>query len=300
MISTRHEVFMEVAQLLSFSKASQVLYMTQPAISKHIKALEIQYKTSLFNRKGHSIALSDAGRLLYNRLSEAKKIQSQLEYELSTLTDVFQAKGQLKLGASTTVALYILPKILSAFHQKYPEIKISLLNRNTENIINALENQQIDMGIVEARTKTSTLLYDPFLSDEVVAVCSSRSSIAEKKYINVADLKNYPVALREHGSGTLAALKQALSKHKIKLSDLQVGVRLGGTEALKNFLREDDCLGFLPRRSLLREIRDQELVMVNINGLVIRREFFFIQRHGANSMRLNKTFITFAKRYYNK
>lgn len=300
MISTRHEVFMEVARLLSFSKASQVLYMSQPAISKHIKALELQYKTSLFDRKGRAIVLSEAGRVLYNRVSEAKKIQGQLEYELSTLTDVFKAKGQLKLGASTTVALYILPKVLSAFHQKYPEIKISLLNRNTENIINALENQQIDVGIVEARTKTSTLLYEPFLSDEVVAVCSSRSSIAEKDYINVADLQNYPIALREHGSGTLAALKQALSKHKIKLSDLQVGVRLGGTEALKNFLREDDCLGFLPRRSLLREIRDRELVMINIKGLVISREFFFIQRHGANSMGLNKSFISFAKRLYNQ
>jgi DNA-binding transcriptional LysR family regulator len=299
MISARHEVFIEVANNLSFSKASQVLFMSQPAISKHIKALEEKYKTNLFDRTGNTIHLSEAGKLLYSRLMEAKKIQNQLEFELSTLNDALKAKGQLKLGASTTVALYILPKILSAFHQKYPDVKISLLNRNTETIVTALIEQDIDVGIVETQTKTSAIQYHPFMSDEVVAVCSSKSPIAQKRNIPVEEIKNFPVALREQGSGTLTALKQALGKHKIKLSDLKVGIRLAGTEALKNFLKEDDCLGFLPRRSLRKELRDGELVLVDITGLHIRREFFFIQRHGADNSGLNKAFINFAKTYYN-
>jgi DNA-binding transcriptional LysR family regulator len=300
MISTRHEVFIEVANHLSFSKASQVLFMSQPAISKHIKALEEKYRTTLFDRTGKNIRLSEAGKILFRQLMEAKKIQNQLEYELSTLTDDFKAKGQLKLGASTTIALYILPKILSAFHQKYPDVKISLLNRNTETIVTALIDQEIDVGIVEAKAKTSAIQYDPFMSDEVVAVCSSKSAIAQRRNIAVEEIKNFPIALREQGSGTLTALKQALGKNKIKLSDLKVGVRLAGTEALKNFLKEDDCLGFLPKRSLLKELRDEELVLVDIKGLSIRREFFFIQRHGANNSGLNKAFITFAKSYHNK
>lgn len=300
MISARHEVFIEVANHLSFSKASQVLFMSQPAISKHIKALEEKYKTSLFDRKGNSVHLSEAGKLLYSRLMEAKQIQNQLEFELSTLNDALNAKGQLKLGASTTVALYILPKILSAFHHKYPDVKISLLNRNTEGIATALIEQEIDIGIVEARTKASAIQYHPFMSDEVVAVCSSRSPIAQKRSVSVEELKNFPVALREQGSGTLTALKQALGKYKIKLSDLKVGVRLAGTEALKNFLKEDDCLGFLPKRSLFKELRDGELVLIDIAGLNIRREFFFIQRHGADNSGLNKAFINFAKSYHNR
>src|SRR3981081_56867 len=121
MLSTRHEIFMEVASNLSFSKASRVLFISQPAISKHIKALEDYYKVALFERKGNAIELSTAGKLLYERLKEAKNIQSLLEYELSTLKDRLQAKGQLKLGASTTVALYIIPKIISGFHQKHPQ-----------------------------------------------------------------------------------------------------------------------------------------------------------------------------------
>src|SRR5438067_13006624 len=101
MISTRHQVFIEVAANLSFSRAAQILFISQPAISKHIKALEKQYKTNLFERKGQSIQLSEAGKLLYSRLTEVMKIQNQLEFELSTLKDGLEAKGQLKLGAST-------------------------------------------------------------------------------------------------------------------------------------------------------------------------------------------------------
>ena len=296
MLSTRHEIFMEVAANLSFSKASEILFISQPAISKHMKALEAFYKTTLFERSGNAIQLTKGGHLLLTRLKEAKKIQNQLEFELSVLKDHLKAKGQLKLGASTTVALYIIPKILSAFHQKYPEVKISLLNRNTDTITKALIDQDIDIGIVEGKTKKSTILYQPFITDEVVAVCSAKSPIAKKKIITIPEIQHYPVVLREQGSGTLAALKYNLEKNGIKLSSLNVNVRLAGTEALKNFLREDNCLGFLPKGSILKELRDGDLVAIKIEKFQIIRDFFFIQRHGTDNNELNKAFIRFCKK----
>lgn len=295
MLSTRHEIFIEVATNLSFSKASEVLFISQPAISKHIKALEAFYKTTLFERKGNAIELSKGGTLLLSKLKEAKKIQNQLEFELSVLNDQLKAKGQLKLGASTTVALYIIPKILSAFHQKYPEIKISLLNRNTDTIIKALADQDIDIGIVEGKKKNSAILYQPFATDEVIAVCSAKSPIAKKRSLTVPEIKNYRVVLREQGSGTLAALKYNLEKNGVKLSELNVNVRLAGTEALKNFLREDNCLGFLPKGSVTRDLENGELVTVKIENFQIIRNFFFIQRHGTDTNELNKAFIRFCK-----
>jgi DNA-binding transcriptional LysR family regulator len=295
MLSTRHEIFIEVASNLSFSKASEVLFISQPAISKHMKSLEAFYKTTLFERRGSTIHLTQGGILLLNRLKEAKKIQNQLEFELSVLKDLLKAKGQLKLGASTTVALYIIPKTLSAFHQKYPEIKISLLNRNTDTILKALVDQDIDIGIVEGKKKKPTILYLPFMTDEVVAVCSAKSPIAKKSFLSISEIKNYPVVLREQGSGTLAALKDVLEKNGIKLSDLNVTVRLAGTEALKNFLIQDTCLGFLPKGAILRELRDGDLVAVKIEKFQISREFFFIQRHGMENNELNKVFTRFCK-----
>jgi DNA-binding transcriptional LysR family regulator len=296
MLSTRHEIFLEVASNLSFSKAGEVLFISQPAISKHMKALESFYKTTLFERKGNAIQLTKGGHLLFNRLKEARKIQDQLEYELSILKDHLKAKGQLKLGASTTVALYIIPKILSAFHQKYPEVKISLLNRNTDTITKALIDQDIDIGIVEGKRKNSTILYQPFIKDEVVAVCSAKSPIAKKRVLTIQEFQNYPIVLREQGSGTLAALKYNLEKNGIKLSGLNVKVRLAGTEALKNFLREDTCLGFLPKGSILKELRDGDLVALKIEKFQIIRDFFFIQRHGTDNNDLNKAFIRFCKK----
>jgi DNA-binding transcriptional LysR family regulator len=295
MLSVRHEVFMEVAGQLSFSRAAETLFISQPAISKHIKALEQHYKASLFERKGNGILLTAAGRILHDRLLQAKSIQQQLEFEISTVQSRLKAKGQLKLGASTTVALYIIPKVLSAFHQKYPDVKISLLNRNTDTIVQALLNKDIDVGIVEGNKKINAIHYQPFMTDEVIAVCSARSPIAKKQSLQMEDLKQLPVALREQGSGTLAALKASLLQHSIKITQLQVGIRLAGTEALKNFLKEDNCLGFLPQRSLRKELRDGELVAIKIEGLHIIRDFYFIQRQGAANEGLSKTFINFAK-----
>src|SRR4029078_5188345 len=102
MLSIRHEVFIDVANHLSFLKAAEILFISQPAISKHIKTLEQYYKTTLFDRSGNSIVLTNAGRLLYNHLLKAKAIQKQLEFDISTINSQLKAKGQLKLGASTT------------------------------------------------------------------------------------------------------------------------------------------------------------------------------------------------------
>lgn len=135
------------------------------------------------------------------------------------------------------------------------------------------------------------------MTDEVVAVCSAKSPIAKKKFLTIKDLQQYPIVLREQGSGTLEALKYNLEKSAVKISDLKVSVRLAGTEALKNFLREDTCLGFLPKGSILKELRDGDLVAVKIEKFKIIRDFFFIQRHGTDTNELNRTFIKFCKNH---
>lgn len=295
MLSTKHEIFYQVALNLSFSKASQLLFISQPAVSKNIKALETYYKILLFEREKNNIKLTEAGQILYNQIKEAKRIESLLEYQLSIIHNKANAKGDLNLGASTTVALYFLPKILSKFHHEFSNININLLNRNTDTIIKALLSEDIDIGIVEGRKKNSSIVYKPFLSDEVVAVCSKESFIASKKSIKINEITTLPIVLREQGSGTLESLKENLKLHNIKVSDLNVSVRLSGTEALKNFLKEDTCLGFLPKGAIIREIETGELHVVKIEGLKIFRDFYFIQRRGSENNDINKVFIRFCQ-----
>jgi DNA-binding transcriptional LysR family regulator len=300
MLSFSHEVFYQVASQLSFSKAADTLFISQPAISRHIKSLEQQYHISLFERKGNSITLTEEGALLLEHVKKAKELQRQMEFDVTAFAGQQQAKGSLVIGASTTVALYVIPKILSAFHQKYPHIKLRLVNRNSENILKALLDHEIDFGIMEGKNKISSARYQFFMSDEVIPVCSAKSGLAKQKKIQLTALKDTPVALRERGSGTLTAVLDALDKHKISMNELKAGITLGGTEALKNFLLNDTCLGFLPLRSVAKQLKTGELVRLSIPGLHITRDFFFVQRQGAEHDKINNLFIKFALQHYNK
>ena len=300
MLLFSHEVFFEVAKQLSFSKAADILFISQPAISRHIKLLEQQYHITLFERKGNSILLTEEGNLLFSHVKKAKELQRQLEFDITTYSDKHQAKGSLVIGASTTVALYVIPKILSVFHQKYPEISLRLVNRNSESILKALLEHEIDFGIMEGKGKITSAKYKFFLTDEVVPVCSSKSPLSKRKKIEAKELIDLPIALREPGSGTLTAVTDALEKLKIRVGDLKNKIILGGTEALKNFLLDDTSLGFLPLRSVAKQLKTGELTRLNIPGLHIMREFYFVQRQGSENDKINNLFIKLALQHYNK
>ncbi|SFE92637.1 LysR substrate-binding domain-containing protein [Spirosoma endophyticum] len=297
MLSSRHLIFMEVARLLSFTKASQTLFLSQSAISKQIKSLEYFYKTGLFERHGNSISLTQTGQALYAKLLEANQLQEDLHQELQQINEDFSPPTKLAIGASTTISLYVLPPVLSAYLNRYPNIQINVLNRNSTNIQNALLAHDIDIGIVEGLTRINTLVYTPFMTDDVLAVCSARSPLRGRT-LTIDDLPTIPLAVRENGSGTLAIMEDVLSKRGIALSALRILIRLGGTEALKNFVLADTCLAFLPKRAILKELLAGELVEVPIQDLPIQRTFYFIQRKGTENSRLVSAFIQFMQRHY--
>ncbi|MBC7920693.1 MAG: LysR family transcriptional regulator [Ferruginibacter sp.] len=297
MLSQQHETFMEVARLLSFTKAGQALYISQSAISKQVKALEEFYKTGLFERHRSNVSLTPAGRLLYQKLLVAKQLQQEFYQEFQALVAEFYPQVSMVIGASTTISLYVLPPVLSAYLQKNPTAGLTLKNRNSENILKALLDHEIDLGVVEGIHKVSQVTYTPFLTDEVVAVCSPRSTLQKRQW-TVEDLYQIPLAIREPGSGTLAVLEQALAEKHVKLLDLPIKIRLGGTEALKNFVRVDSCLAFLPRQSVSKELASGELIQVIIQDFAVQRSFNFIQRKGTENQYPYKDFIQFTKRCY--
>ncbi len=291
---------MEVARLLSFTKASHTLFISQSAISKHIKALEEYYKTGLFERLGNSVTLTPSGKLLYQKLLDVKQIQNELFQEFKALNEEFSPQISMVIGASTTISLYILPPVLSVYLSKNPNIQLSLKNRNSENILKALIEHEIDLGVVEGINKLSNITYTPFLTDDVIPVCSAKNPL-KKQQLEAKDLFEIPLAIREVGSGTLAVLEEALLQKRIKLLNLPIKVRLGGTEALKNFVRVDDtCLAFLPRQAVKKELESGELVELNIGDLKVKRTFNFIQRKGTENNTPYKDFIQYVKRHYSK
>ncbi len=297
MLSQAHEFFLEVAKQLSFTKAGQALFVSQSAVSKQVRALEEHYKTGLFERLGSSIQLTPAGQRLYQKLLQAKQLQQELHQEMSALSPDFAPALHLVIGASTTISLYVLPPVVSAYLQRHPNRQLSLKNRNSDNILQALLAHEIELGIVEGIHKVSRVTYTPLLADDVVAVCAANNPL-EARTLEARDLLGIPLALREDGSGTLAVLEQALAYKGLKLAALPVRVRLGGTEALKNFVRVDSCLAFLPRQAVVKELASGELVEVKIKDLPMRRQFNFIQRKGTENNEPYRDFLLFTKRYY--
>ena len=160
MADFRLKVFLTVAKHLSFTKASQELYISQPAISKHIQELESDFKTRLFERKGNSILLTISGELLVKHAEEIVDQYQQLEYAMHQLHGDFV--GELKLGASTTIAQYVLPPILARFTEVHPKVKVSLISGNSREIEEAVEAHRIDLGLIEGIYRRSSLKYTSF------------------------------------------------------------------------------------------------------------------------------------------
>ena len=161
----RLKVFRSVAKNLSFTKASQELFVSQPAITKHIQELEAAYQTRLFDRQGSRISLTESGNLLLEHCERILEDYKRLEYEMHLLHNEYT--GGLKLGASTTIAQYVLPPLLASFIGKFPQVSLSLLNGNSREIEAALQEHRIDLGFVEGVFRLPNIRYTTFLEDEL-------------------------------------------------------------------------------------------------------------------------------------
>lgn len=289
----RLKVFQSVAKNLSFTKASQDLFISQPAITKHIQELESAYQTRLFDRQGSKISLTEAGKLLLEHCERILEDYKRLEYEMHLLHNEYT--GGLKLGASTTIAQYVLPPLLAGFIRKFPQVNLSLANGNSREIEAALQAHSIDLGLVEGVLRLPNLKYTTFLEDELVAVVRTGSDLPVGDEITPEDLLRLPLVLRERGSGTLDVFERALLQHHIKLSSLQVLLHLGSTESIKLFLEHTDCLGIVSVRSVTRELYSGQLRVVEIKGMPMLREFSFAQLQGQESG-LAQVFMQFAMR----
>jgi DNA-binding transcriptional LysR family regulator len=295
MFDFRLQVFYTVAKRLNFTKAAAELFITQPAVTKHIKELEGQFKVSLFERSGNKkISLTPAGETLLQYTGQLLDTYRELEYDMNMLVD--QHNGVLHIGASTTVAQYIIPPILAQFHKKFKDIKVLLITGNTEEIEQALLDKKIEIGVIEGISRNPQIKYEEYLQDELVLISAVNNSLMKKASIKPDELKNYSLLLREPGSGTLDVIAHALKPHHIKLSDLQIEMQLGSTEGIKSYVLHSNCLAFLSIHAILKELKNNECRIIDIKGLTVERPFHFIQLHG-QALPLAELFIRFARNY---
>jgi DNA-binding transcriptional LysR family regulator len=277
----RLKVFYTVALRLSFTKAAAELYITQPAVTKHVKELEQHLNTQLFVRNGHSIVLTTAGKILIQYAEKIFQTYTDLETELAQLNNV--ESGTLHIGASTTVAQTILPRILALFKKTYPAVAFTFIQGNTDMITQMVLAEKVDIAIVEGAAHYPQIAYAPFAKDEIVLVTRANNQLSKKPEITPRQLLNIPLILREAGSGTLDIIFSALNDVGINPKDLQVEIRLESSIAIKQYLLYSETATFLSIRSVISELKYNELSVIDVKGLDIFRTFQFIQLHGKNS-----------------
>ncbi|EPR72074.1 LysR family transcriptional regulator YeiE [Winogradskyella psychrotolerans RS-3] len=288
-MKTKLHIFKTVAKHLNFTKAAEQLYLSQPAISKAIKNLEQDYKTTLFIRKRNSIELTTEGKSFLIYTNKILAIYADMDEKFLHKKDAFPEV--INFGISTTLSNYIIPKIIAKFRVQYPETRFNIISNNSENIESLILNEDIDFGITEGSTSNPKLQFEKFIKDEIVLVTNVKNNTFQKGSIDIKTLQTIPMVEREKGSGTKVIIDTFLMNHKI--TKLNSVVSFNSTEAIKNYLYHSDHYALLSINSISDDLINNKLKIIDIKNLSIERWFYFVKRTGyiSNSFEYFKKFI---------
>lgn len=266
----RLKVLVEVADSGSFTAASRRLFISQPAISKHIAELESYYGVSIFRRSMSGVKLTPQGEVILGYARDILARYSALKMDVDLLSGKFS--GELRIAASTTIASYLLPRYLAEFIKLRPDLKLSITTGNTKEVTDAVVSERCDVALVEGEAHHVGLHYRAFALDELVVVTSTKGRSRDE--MSLEELQKVPLVLREMGSGTLEVIEKKLKEYNIKLSDLNVILQLGSTEGIKRFLENyPSAYAIISIAAVAQEIVSGGFKVVDIGDVVWERNF---------------------------
>lgn len=275
MLSDSMRVFITVADKKNFSKAAKALSLTQPAVSFQIQTLEQYYQTMLFDRVNRHVKLTAAGELLLDYAVHMNNLQAELERNMQQLTG--HVKGELLIGASTTIGEYILPYVVGSFKQDYPDVNVTIQIMNTKDIGNAVGNKTFDLGIIEGPLDlTESMETHKFLEDELVLAMPADHPLATKGAITLEELKTLPYITREPGSGSRLIFEQALIDADFDIEDLNIVMELGSTTSIKSAIMGGLGISTISKWAIQDLVKTGKVVALNIEGLTLTRNFNII------------------------
>ena len=271
----RLKVFRAVAEHLNFHKAAEQLFLTQPAVTLQIQALENDLGVRLFDRAGGKISLTAQGSILLGYANKVAKLVAEAERELGDGDG--KVSGELPLGVSTTIAQYVLPRLLGAFLEEHPHVQFSLHSGNTSQIVQFLLEGKVSLGLIEGPSRERGVRTEPFMEDELVLI-TPRSY--ESDQLSRSQLAQSSLLMREHGSGTRHVIEKALEKAGFKLKSFKNVMDLDSTEAIKSAVEAGLGVAFVSRWAISKELELGTLKLANVAGLRIARQFTLITRIG--------------------
>jgi DNA-binding transcriptional LysR family regulator len=289
------KVFCTVAETKSFSKASEIIHLTQPAVSLQIQALEELYETKIFDRSSNTVVLTPAGEILYRYAKEILSLYAAAAKDIGELTGL--VKGSISVGASTTIGNHVLPSVIADFKKTHPKIKVHLLVGNTKRIIELLNSGNVDIGLAEGDVTKQKLIVERLIQDELVVIVSSLHPWAKKKEMSIFDVAKEPFIVREEGSGTRQIIEKYLSKHGISTHDMKVSMVLGSTQAIKEAVESGVGISIVSRWAARKENKYGSLKLLSLKEEKFLRDFSLIFHKNAIASHAVDEFLTYLKSY---
>lgn len=271
----RLKVFRAVAEHLNFRKAAEHLFLTQPAITLQIKALENDLGVRLFDRSANRVTLTAQGTTLVRYANKLALLAAEAEQKLNS-TDG-QISGELALGVSTTIAQYVLPRLIGAFLSEHPHVQLSLHSGNTEEVVQLLLADKVSIGLIEGPARQRGIHTEPFMRDELVLITPPNRDSA---HFSPQHLLASNLLMREQGSGSRRVVETALEKAGFKLRDFRAVMNLDSTEAIKSAVEAGLGIGFVSQWAISKELELGVLKTAQARGLQISRHFSLVTRTG--------------------
>ncbi len=294
MADRRLQVFHTVARLLSFTKAAEALHMTQPAVTFQIRQLEEYFNTRLFDRTHNRISLTEAGDHVYTYAQRIISLYNEMDNQVRTLTgDVI---GVLVIGASTTIAEYRIPTLLGKFQAKFSDVKLRLRVSNTMGVVHMVEDNEIDVGIVEAPVTNKNLVVRVCWNDQLMAVVPPSHKLANKKSIHISEIVPYPFICREEGSGTRDVIADYLEQHSLVLSDLDLTMEFGSPESIKSAVESGLGVTIISESTLKKELKLGTLTALPLDPPMMR-PFSIVYQRQKFRLRAMEEFLNFTEQH---
>ncbi len=294
MSDRRLQVFHTVAGVLNFTRAAEMLHMTQPAVTHQIRQLEQDFNTRLFDRVNNKISLTPAGEQVLGYASRILSLYDDMHESVKQLTG--DRSGLLTLGASTTIAEYMLPELLGGFRREFPDVHVRLRVANTDAIVALVADSSIDLGIVEGEVHKQHLVVEDCQQDELVVIVPNDHPLAGQSSVKPKDLTQFPFVQREDGSGTKSVIAGYLLQHHIQEDQLQHPFELGSTEAIKGAVQAGMGISIVSVATIKKEIALGVLTAIPLSPPLMR-PFYFVRQRQQFRFRLMEELFEYARSY---
>ena len=285
------EVFLSVAKHLNFTRAGEEVHLSQPSVSMRIRQLERDLGSKLFEQLGKRIALTEAGQLL---LPYALRVMAAMDDALHAIDELKGLeRGSLRIGASTTPGMYLIPRTIAQFKQQYPKIDVHLAVKDTRQIEEGVIRNEFDFGFVGGHLAGDEVDVLTWIIDHLVLVVPSNHLLARKKSVKVADLRKESFILREAGSATRATVVNHLQKSDLKVETV---MEMENPESVKKAVQSGLGIAFISKFAVETELKAKTLVALRVKGLDINRELKIVYRKDKHLGRAAQTFIEMARK----